>query len=362
MIPTCKIYTFCIIIFRYFTRLKYMRARFFAVFILFILVLLPVSVYMYFTTQKIATFTITASPGVDFSAQLVWSFGIDGLPLANKMLSYQKNCTDRCVFSPVLPAHYTLTITASGKTTLSDVVIVNSWDQVTRSYIFHDDITLTPMGNITRDESLSMSLIENARAQQWWEYSSIGTDIRNRTWVLKQWEENSQIWILTTEKFTPIRNINTQILSASIDASRSVLILNLVGSKTLLLTIDLSLEKEITTMASTQIVSIIPGDVWKIQTNTGTLEIKWERLIEDIRFTNSIDISPRIRIGYISKIDTKKLSLANLPITDSVLIQIDRSKGDSVILRRGLEIQSMFFYNKKPAYIDTSGNIYTIDL
>ena len=47
-----------------------------------------------------------------------------------------------------------------------------------------------------------------------------------------------------------------------------------------------------------------------------------------------VDINPRIRIGYISKNDVKKLSLGNFPLSDSVLIQIDRITGESVILRK----------------------------
>lgn len=57
-------------------------------------------------------------------------------------------------------------------------------------------------------------------------------------------------------------------------------------------------------------------------------------MIEDIRFTSSIDLSSGIRIGYIDKKDAKKLSLANLPPIESVLIRLDRITGESVILRK----------------------------
>ena len=83
--------------------------------------------------------------------------------------------------------------------------------------------------------------------------------------------------------------------------------------------------------------------------------------MEDIRFTNSISLSPEIRIGYIDKKDTKKLSIANLPLTESVLIRLDRTTGEGVVLRRGFDIRTLFFYNNKPAYIDTSENIYLIE-
>jgi hypothetical protein len=337
-----------------------MRARFLAICILFLLVLLPLSLYLYFTTKKIATLTIKTSPWITFSAQLVWSFGIDWLPLANKMLSYEQNCDTMCIFSPVLPAKYALTITASWKTTIFDDISINAWDQLVRSYSMNNDIIITPVGNINRNESLSQSLVENAISQNWWEFEMIGTDIRNRVWVIKKWIPTSQIWIINSEKFIPIRNIATTFFSGSIDETRSVLLLNLAGSKILLLAVDLSSEKEINTMSSVQIVSVIPGDIWKIQTNTGTLEFKWEKISDDIRFTNSIDLDSHIRIGYISKSDSLKLSLGNFPTTDSVLIQVDRLTGESVVLRRGFDLRSFFYYNGMAAYIDTAGNIYTI--
>ncbi len=336
-----------------------MRARLLAVFILIILIVLPVSFYLYFTTKKIAKLIISASPWVSFSIKLIWTFWVDGLPLADKVLSYDKVCTDICTISPILPAKYMLTLTASGKTTLTDVVLINSGDEILKSYVFNDDIVLVPVWNTIKDESIPISYINHAVSQGWWEFIPIGTDIKNRVWVIKKWNESSQIGFLSMERFVSIRSIPHEIVWASIDSSLSVLIFQLNGNRMLLISIDLSHEKEISIIPN--IISIVPGEIWKIQTNTGTMELKWDTFISDIRFTNSIDLSPQIRIGYIDKKDTKKLSIANLPANESVLIRLDRTTGSSVVLRRNIDIRILFFYGGKPAYVDISGNIYTIE-
>ncbi len=337
-----------------------MRARILAIFILIIFIVLPLSLYWYFTTQKVATLMIRVPLWTSFRIELIGSFWVDGLPLADKFLSYQKDCTDTCIFSPILPARYTLTLTSSGKTSISDTIIVNSSEQIIKSYLLTDDIIITPVWSIVRDESLAISLMDNATVQKWWDFTMIGTDIKHRVWVIKNGDTVSQIWFLSSERFSPIRSIRVAIQSASLGASKSVLILNLAGSRTLLLPIDISSEREIATMPNVHIISVVPADTWRIQTNSGTLELRWDSLTYDIRFTNSIDISPQVRIGYIDKKDTKKLSLANLPLTHSVLVRLDRGTGMSVIVRNGLDIESLFFYNGIPAYLDRAGLIFTL--
>ena len=308
-----------------------MRSRILAIIILILLVALPAFLYFYFTTHKIAKITISTSSRVSFSVNLLGSFGVDGLPLADKFLSYQKKCTDICEISPILPARYTIILTASGKTTLTDSIVVNSGENITRTYIFNDDIQIVPVKTLLVDDALPISLVENARLRGWWEFIIIGTDIKNKIWVIKKWENSSQVGI----------NIN------------------LLWGSSLLLSTDLVNEKEIPTIPN--IISVIPGDIWRIHSQTWMVEVRWDQIIEDNRFTNSIDISPEIRIGYIDKKDTKKLSLSNLPLTESLLIRLDRTTGESVILRKWLDISALFLYGNKPAYIDTLGNISLIE-
>ncbi len=361
MILACKYYTFCIIIFRFFTSLKYMRARILAIIILVVLLIIPISLYYYLTTHKVAKLSLHVSGWNGYSAHLIGTFWVDELPITDTMLAYQQDCLDVCIFSPILPARYTITLTASGKTTISDTIFINSGDQVSKSYIFSDDIIFTPVWSITKDDAFAIALIDNAVSKNWWEFILIGTDINNKVWVMKKWENITDIGILSPQWFVTSRSISTPIVSHAIDLSHSVLMLGFAGGKSLYMSVvDIKNEKEISSLAHLNILSVIPGNSWRFLTSSGTFELKWDRLIEDIRFTNSIDISPQIRIGYIDKKDTSKLSLANFPLTDSLIIRLDRVTGESIVLRRGIDIQTLFYYNDAPAYIDLSGKIYTI--
>ncbi len=190
-----------------------MRARIFAIFILIILLVIPLSLYYYITTQKVANITIIVGEGNKYSAKLSGTFGINGLPLADKALIYDKDCTDICVFSPVIPARYTLTLMSSGKTTLTDAIILNTGDKITRSYTFTDDIITTLAGKIIQDDSQIVSMIDNARIKNIGEFTPVGMDIMSRIWVKRLVGNSTQIGILSPERFIPVRSIITPILS-----------------------------------------------------------------------------------------------------------------------------------------------------
>ncbi len=89
------------------------------------------------------------------------------MPLADRMLSYEKNCIDSCTISPILPARYSLILTASGKTTISDNIIINSGEDISRNYILSDDILIVPIKTLFIDNALPISLVENARFRGW---------------------------------------------------------------------------------------------------------------------------------------------------------------------------------------------------
>lgn len=126
-----------------------MHARLLAFLILIVLVAIPAFGYYYFTSRAIASIEISAGSGVIFTARLTGSFGVDGLPLADRALSYSQGCVSRCLFTPILPARYTLTLVSSGQTDVSDTILVTTADQTTRSYAFTHDIILSSVGNIS---------------------------------------------------------------------------------------------------------------------------------------------------------------------------------------------------------------------
>ncbi len=237
-----------------------MRARIFALIILIVLIGIPAGAYYYFTTKQIASIEIHAGTGVVYEAHLSWSFGVDDLALADKALSYTQSCIWVCIFRPVLPARYTIILTASGKLDIDDTIMVNTADTIIRSYIFQKDIVLQSIGRIEDTDSIA-------------------------SWA-----------------------------------------------------------------------------IWHIRTETGSFVARDDRLFEDIRFTDAIDLSPQIRLGYIDALDTSKLSLANLPLGQSALIRLDRTTGEDIVVKTGLDVRAFFFYRWKPAYTDTSGEIWIISL
>ena len=208
-----------------------MRARLLAFLILIVLVAIPAGAYYYFTSRSIASLEISAGSGVIFTARLTGSFGVDGLPLADRALVYSQECISQCSITPILPARYTLTLVSSGQTDVSDIILVNTADQLTRSYGFTRDITLQSVGNI----------------------SEIG---------------------------------NTS-----------------------------------------------SGSTWHLRTETGSFTAHGDEYNEDIRFTDAIDLTPEIRLGYIDKNDTTKLSIGNFAIGNSVLVRLDRETGESRVVR-----------------------------
>lgn len=122
-----------------------MRARILAVVILLVLIALPLYLYYYFTTQRIASISVSAGSGTIFSVQMAGTFGMDGLPLMDKALLYQKDCIESCTLSPVIPATYTVTLTSSGKTTLTDTIAIDSGEKIIKSYGFSADVTFVPI-------------------------------------------------------------------------------------------------------------------------------------------------------------------------------------------------------------------------
>lgn len=132
-----------------------MRARLLAFLILILLVAVPAFAYYYFTARSIASVDISAGSGVIFTARLVGSWDIDGLPLADRALSYSQDCISRCTIAPILPARYTLMLVSSGQTDISDNLIIHTADQLSRAYVFTRDIVFTTVGNISDIQDIS---------------------------------------------------------------------------------------------------------------------------------------------------------------------------------------------------------------
>lgn len=108
------------------------------------------------------------------------------------------------------------------------------------------------------------------------------------------------------------------------------------------------------------ISDISSGSTWHMRTETGSFVIDSDKITEDIRFTDAIDLTPEIRLGYIDKNDIAKLSIGNFATNQSVLVRLDRTTGDSIIVRKGIDIQALLLYRGLPAYMDSAGGVYSI--
>jgi hypothetical protein len=142
-----------------------MRARILALFILILLIVIPAFAYYYFTSRSIASIGVSAGSGVIFTARLVGSFGVDGLPLADRALSYTQECISQCIFVPVLPARYVLTLVSSGQVDISDTIIVDTADQIDRSYVFTHDIIFSSVGDIVNTRDISSGSTWHTRTE-----------------------------------------------------------------------------------------------------------------------------------------------------------------------------------------------------
>ena len=240
-----------------FTSILSMRARLLAVLILIVLLAIPVWVYYYLMNQEIAMLTISTGTGSAFSVELVWSWDIDGLPLADRALSYRQDCVWVCQIWPILPARYSLTLSSSGQIDIRDDIVINTGEKLSRSYTFIEDIRFIRIDPV---------------------------DISN----------------------------------------------------------------------------ISSGSTWHIRTSSGSYIDEWDSLSEDIRFTDAIDLTPDIRLGYIDANDTIKLSLGNFSFGQSVLVRLDRTTGESRVVRQWVDIGALLLYRGRPAYSSSVWDIFTI--
>lgn len=100
-------------------------------------------------------------------------------------------------------------------------------------------------------------------------------------------------------------------------------------------------------------VTLVNSDnFWKIRTKKNVYTFENGDWRKNPRFTDYIDISPSLRIGYIAASDTEKIALQNLKQDTSYIISLDRDTGTSKILKTGITIQGFFFHEGKPAFLD----------
>jgi hypothetical protein len=338
-----------------------MRARILAAIILLLLLVLPFSLYWYFTTKKISSLRLEVIGWWEFSFLLNGSLGFDALPLADKVLSYEKNCTDSCVVLPIIPANYTLLIKQSGKIDIRDNINISVGSNLERKYISRNDVVINSVSSINTDLSAANNTVELLKNNFSQGFSLIDIDIQNRVWIMRKNNDSTDIGLVMSGSFVPMKNIPVVTSKIRLDTTKSVFIIEALIGQTELVPVDLSFEKAIRIPEGVDITSVVTNNIWRIWTNSGILELRWDRLIPDLRFTDVIDVSSRTRIGYIDASDTTRLSLGNHDLWKSILVELDRTTGEWFILRENIGVRALFFYQNKPAYIDNNWEIFLIE-
>lgn len=103
--------------------------------------------------------------------------------------------------------------------------------------------------------------------------------------------------------------------------------------------------------------------IWKIQTASWAYLYDGDSIIQNPRFTDFLDISSTIRIGYIDQTDKKRLELSNFPLNESVLVFLNRGTGDNYVLKKGISIKTLYFdLDWSPVYMDWAGKTWEITL
>ena len=196
-----------------------MRARALAIIILCILVGVPLLLYWYFFTQKIASITIQVPENIPFTIDLQGTLSSSWLPLADKFLHFQETCTSSCTLSPIPPVKYSLVITSTGKVDIHDEFVLDSGNSKNITYNLESDIKIQESSDENLDINLGTALVENANATLHADFSLVGVGEKSRVYALRKQNNQVQIGLLTTEKFTPFRTLPPEIQNMTLDVT-----------------------------------------------------------------------------------------------------------------------------------------------
>lgn len=337
-----------------------MRTRIFAVVILFIFLIVPFIGYWYFFRQNTSVVTFSPEdPDVSYTVVLRWNLDYKYLPLADKALIFEKECTGICdiILPPVI---YDLQITASGSEAITDSITLSLGEGKKYSFRLVDVFTPVLREWIPTNPTLESNLLMNANTSLWWWYQNIGTTRWGKYYALRNIDGESSIGIITPDAYLRIMVLPFRPKNIALDLSREYIIIwqwiwdqyitSLDGSRSIVFPYGESIE----------IVDAQYG--WKVKTSESVYILESGRWKKNPRYTDILDISSTERIGYIDKDDTAKLSLQNLTPGISVLEYIDRTTGVTTSLKKWIEIQWLFHLDGEYAYVWWDGDFFTFSL
>jgi len=218
-----------------------MKNRLIALLVLIIIVGIPALAYWYFMHKNVASLEISVGSGSRVRVELRGSFRADFLPLADRLLHYEQDCDSRCVFSPIPPAEYTISITGEGISPLSDTVEIRTGEVLRREFSLtqslQNDILTTIPALVTEDELVILS--EDIQKDTP-DVVLIGGDMSRRIWGYRNTGDGTQIGTISDNKFIPIKNFPVHFSAIEIDPYNAVLMAHRDLGNTLLMTLDFS--------------------------------------------------------------------------------------------------------------------------
>lgn len=330
-----------------------MRARLIALIILLLMVALPLGLYFYFTSSRISSVQVTVGSGTTARVDLRGTFWLDGLPLADSVLSYSQECYESCVIAPVLPAEYRLVLSSTGNVAIQDTLTIHPSEAVTRSYVLVKDVWFAQVGTVSQKSPEIPSELSMLTGM-----TLIGTDMRGQVWISKEGIGTTEIATFSGTQALIHYALSWKPKALYLDAIGGSLVVEW-ANKAIIYATDTHDQLEVESPLWT-IISASFGKNPRVRTSQKVYDIISWKAVENIRFTDYIDLSPEVRIGYIDASDVTKLALSNFPPNISVLVRLDRRDGNTTVLRTGIDIKTLFLYQGAPAYLDNSDRIFTI--
>lgn len=324
-----------------------MKPRTLAVIIFILLILLPLGLYWYFYKSKVTSLILESNRNVPFTVSLKGSFKYKYFPLLDKPFFYQSTCQKSCIFSPIPPLEYGLTITSTGSESIADTVLLQTGDSHKYPVYLIPSLVLIPIGNFF-DLNNDSNTENRIGYSQGWKIVFLKRESVNTT------------GLYIGDRSRPNFVFSLPVLSAKLDASRSFLIIQSEKSQQYILSLDGQHKTIFPYQESIDIVSF--SDSWKVRTQNSIYEWQEDTWKKNLRFTDYIDISPRYRIGYIDQSDKEKLSLANLSSENSLFILLDRTNAETRIIKKWKTIRGFFQYEWLPAILDSEGVISKIEI
>ena len=337
-----------------------MRARLSALLILLVCIGIPAWLYWYFFRQQVASIHLIIPEGISYHVTLQWKLQNDSLPLADKLIRIERECLWTCVISPVAPIRYDLMLTSSGKVNITDNIALTVSEQKFLNYAFREDIAIEQadillLGN----PDIGAALVGNAvKKDPDFTYTLVGVWRDDVVYAERISPTSRELGILSLERFSPLLDIPSWVGALSLDITGEYFIAPVFSTKTLLIARDISSQKEVP----------IRGVIWysegitesRILTDSGVVT-EWRGSYgSNPRFTDWLDVSLSARIGYISRDDTERLALSNLPQGESILLSLDRATGKTQILKRWVDIRFLFLSQGVPVFLDSAGKAWRI--